>query len=446
VKVFAILSLFACPLVAQVGIGELADGYTVALNGYQSGGNAVTLQSGDYLVVNPHKLVTYAPDGNVLAVHYDFDAIPGFPITFLTSEMHVASDESFAIVLAHTLSGPGRFWRFPLPGAAYQEHMVSPTPAAFLFEDDQHLLYVTQSDYSAPVEFWRFDLTTNNAAIVGSIPLAQTGSLHIAQSMALDAAGNLFVATSDYPSPPGVVQVLRIDAAHLVGPGTFGGNDATLLGAFPESGVSLHVLPDGDLLLATNAPAFAPLFVSGPGRIRRIDPMTGAIELIVETNSTYERIAKVELVERSYPEAFAPFQPSDTAVLRFAVLGGVLGAPDFQRMEIAPARPQFSLQSSGPGTLERALEGGPANGFALVFAGPATLFQNPEPLFFVQGTPLFWGLDLSTLQLAEGPFPLDAQGASTGMVPTPPPGIFGGQAVLFHSDLTLAGSSNAVFP
>lgn len=440
-RVFAFLFLLACPLAAQVGIGELADGYTVALSGYQSGGNVVTLQSGNSLVVNPRKLQTYDPGGNVLAVHYDFDAIPGFPITFLTREMHVASDESFAIVMATS-----HFWRFPLPAAAYQEHIVPVSPAAFLFEDDQHLLYMTQDDYSAPVEFWRLDLTTNNTTIVGSIPLPQTGSLHIAQSMALDAVGNLYVATSDYPSPPGVVQVLRIDAANLVGPGTFGGGDATLLGAFPESGESLHILPDGNLLLATNAVGLAPGFLLGPGRIRRIDSMTGASELIVETNSHYERIAKLELVERTYPEAFAPFQPADTAVLRFTVLGSPFGGPDFQRMEIAPARPQLSLQSSGPGTLERTLEGGPANGFALIFAGPATLFQDPEPLFFVQGTPLFWGLDLNTFLLADGPFPLDAQGASTGTVPAPPPGFFGGQAVLLRSDLTLAGSSTAVFP
>jgi hypothetical protein len=115
-------------------------------------------------------------------------------------------------------------------------------------------------------------------------------------------------------------------------------------------------------------------------------------------------------------------------------------------MELHPARPQLTVQPAGPGLLSRTIVDGPANGFGFLVAGSAALFQVPEPLYFINGRPLFWGLDLPTLQFVEGPFLLDANGASSSNLPAPLPGLFAGQAALFNADLTLAGSTNAVFP
>jgi len=436
--------LLATPLAAQVGFPGPAPGYDVDLSGYQGGGMGATLANGDFVVSNPIRMRRFDAAGNLLSVLYEYSDYPNIPSSFFgPQDLRLSPDETFVLVA----SGASLF-RFPLPTGQPQRFNMPRDldPLTLVFEHTQSVLFSSQQELFAPMQIWRYDLTTETETLLGTLdPPAPVGTSNLAGPMALDAVGNLLFSYGWFSGPDSFLG--RIDAADLTGAVPFDESAVSVLSRNPDRITEIFPLPGAEVILVVqNDPFFASFNV--PGKIQRLDPTTGTAELLFETASHNYIIEDAELVAGDHPEAFAAFQPATTSSIRFHFIAPTNDpvAPPSQRMELHPARPQLSQQPAAPGMLESTIVAGPANGFGFLLAAPAALFQNPESLYFFNGRPLFWGLDLSLMQFVEGPFLLDAGGSHASTLPAPQPGLVAGQAVLFHADLTLAGSTNAIFP
>ena len=145
------------------------------------------------------------------------------------------------------------------------------------------------------------------------------------------------------------------------------------------------------------------------------------------------------------PAAFLAYQPpSGGEIIYQAVTDNV-----WQRESLRPARPALTLSgpgTTGVGTVDLTITGGPPNGQATVFRGPLSLFNPNEVAFLVGGIPIFIGLDLATAVQVPVPIQLDPNGNAVRQFnnASGATGIWALQAALWDMG-TLVGTTTAAF-
>ena len=90
---------------------------------------------------------------------------------------------------------------------------------------------------------------------------------------------------------------------------------------------------------------------------------------------------------------------------------------NFTRRSVRPARPVAAVSgagTTGAGDFDYTITGGPPNGTAISFYGPAGLF-NPNEAVYLLLVPLFMGLDPPTARRVPGVLSLDANGDVQGL-------------------------------
>ena len=109
--------------------------------------------------------------------------------------------------------------------------------------------------------------------------------------------------------------------------------------------------------------------------------------------------------------------------------------------------PQSEKLADGTYQADVTLTGGPPNGNAALYYGPLSLYNATEPVYPVNGLPLFIGLDRRTAQKVPTLIQLDANGSGTRTFQntTGATNEWAIQAVLIEPGSGVVGSSSAAF-
>ncbi|MAB79199.1 MAG: hypothetical protein CMJ89_07580 [Planctomycetes bacterium] len=387
---------------------------------------SATFQNGDILVFDGLNIERYDEGGSLLAT-LDTLAQFGFP-----SFIELAPDESYAVLgesSNHELRSIDLDGGSSLIGTLLFNYDG-------VFEDGDHLiLSAAAGGFGLGNELWRAQVSTATLTQIGEVGGA-SGPL------AIDEGGNLYYATvSDtFPPPPLQTDILLFDTAVLSSSSIFDETDAKVVASGLAGGTSMAFDVERQaLFVAENN------FATGVSRIRRLPAGSSTGTILVEGQSFFS-ISGLEFVSDAGTAVFEPFQPSGHSTLRYHTSDFVT---DIERKSVQPLRPTFSLE--GPGTtmvgdFDASVEDGPLSGFAVIAYGPQALFDPMEAAIPFGGIPLFLGLDLPSMTVFQTILSLDAAGAlqqsffNSG-------GLFGfaAQMVMINADLSLAGSSTAVF-
>ncbi len=271
-------------------------------------GTSVTLSNGDYVTVGGYGIWRYAEDGTFLEVLHSYsNFLFGTAIAVDPTETFVVASRDDGIwsdiYRVDLAGGPGTFLAYP-----YLSDIV--------IEDQNTALIVT----AASNWIYRLDLNTGNYD-PKSDPL--TGSVH---AIALDAAGNLYVAHGAYFD----AYIERFDAAQVAGPGLLSlGGGGTLLYHGLEFVSALQVTPSGSAIYVAE----------NPSPDYRIAELRASSSRVLVTAS--DAVRKLQLMAPSQPAQYLAGQPA---------FGGYLvyqpspGGGSLSRKALLPTRRAFPVR------------------------------------------------------------------------------------------------------
>lgn len=244
----------------------------------------------------------------------------------------------------------------------------------------------------------RVDLDTGDATLLATVAGA-SGPVALAED------GDLFYGTTSaaFPAPEGETQVLRFAAADLTGSPVLAASDATLVAAGLDGAFGLAYDPStGLLFLAENH------FGTGLNRLVEISTTTGSVRPLV-VGTTFDFLSDIEFLPGA--GAFLGYQPETSGRLNYSITDFLVD----ERRALTPARPTFALSGAGTGGgsghVALDIEGGPANGLAVLFYAPLGAVAPSETSYLVGGLPLFHtAMAPLSIQILPTVLPLDGSG------------------------------------
>jgi hypothetical protein len=388
------------------------------------GGSLRELSDGTYLRWTGSTLTRVDAAGVVLTTFATFDP----PVW--TGVLGVAPDESFAIVGE---TSTGFVHRLDLPsGPLTPLAKVDYNYAVTIAPDGRVFLSAAASSLSNN-DIVELDAVTGVATKIGSVPGASG-------PIAYGPDGRLWYATAStsWPTPLGSQSVVFWFQSDVDAGGPLTLSNAVAWMTQIDGAASLVVDPEtGRAFVAESNPA--PGYVS---RIREVWPFAKPPLFSAPPGAW---LTFGDLVSTPGDSIFAPYQPDAAARLRvswndFAGNSGV--------RHLSPARPSAAFSgpgTTGPGEVLFALDGAAPAGFALLAIGPAGLAPTIEaPIFGFGDAPLFVGLDLATMDILPGFYPLGPAGelAFSFFNPGGLEGWFAGQVIVLDQDFKLTATSN----
>ncbi len=440
---FAFTACLACLLALPVSaqLGSPSPGFQITPSSLDwpsvaANDERVSFNDGADLLVTDSVIRKYQTNGtNSLLYRFsDFPNLAPFPTTGI---LELSPDETYALASGIEVGGDLAYLvRIDIPTGGLTPIPIGFIPVSAVFEDADNLLLTTYTVVGITVGVFRFHLPTQTSTLLGSIgPPTMPILTNEPGAMVLDSQGNLYYARVGQDFNLRLLgDVLRFDHSLLGGAVPFTEAQATVLTT--DYARDLSIDSDRDEIYACS-----------PNHVRRFGVNSGTWETIHTNFALGGRY--VEFVPGSAPGAlggFGPYQPEFTGILRVHFRSGFTLAWG----DIQPLRPELSLVSSGS-SVTRTITQGPPSGFAFLFSCPAVSLMTPEVGYAgVPGVlfdrPLFLGLDPATLMFRQGPHVLDANGTHGLVFPDPGlPQQHAAQVILFHPDLSLAGSSDVGF-
>lgn len=394
----------APPARAQVAQpGFASSSFSIAPPGAFVGG-LESLPNGDLLVFDGTDIVELAPtDGSLVRTVWTSGGTPfGAFVRLAPDGLNVYFGESSS----------GSIWEIDLASGLGQVVANAVLPYDLAFDPQGRAFVSYATGYFIGSHVALVDLTSGALDDVFDSP-DPSGPI------AFDAAGNLFVATTDvssWPPPPGAATVYRFAAADV--DGAIGPTVLT-----PADGATLATLDGASFLVLDEA---EDVIVTDPngGRVVQIRQADGSkFDVALADAGGYLTYASFVRGTRG---AYEPWQPAEAGTL-------FVSETDFVSTNlvarVAPQRPSLVPSPANPvpaGAFVLDVSGAVPNGFGLMLVAPAGI-SGQELALHNRGwpAPLWFGLDLSGgLSI----FPLSFDGAGAFQAGGANPG-FGGVTI-----------------
>ena len=416
------LALFAlaAPLAAQIP----APGFSSSDLPTKPDFLTVTLANGQFVGLDFDSVRLFSPSGTLVEVLH----------TFFTSESPVSVEvdpaETFVIVSRDNGLGGGKTYRVDLSGGP--AFPMGPGPAPWIaFEDGDSALYAKPGGPGfavASVFLYRVDLQSGASELLLSEPAGVSGG-----PIAVDGQGRLYLAYDNSIVSDYVVE--RFDPAQIAGPGTMVLGQGVVVHEGPGQPKELELSPDGSML-----------FVVEDNWSLVASPLDGTRPELILVAGGVEELDRIQFLAGKPPAEYLAFQPPGGGEIVYQMRLNAV----WQRKSLVPQRPVLSLGgpgTTGVGTVDLTITGGPPNGQALVFRGPLGLYNPNEVAIVVGGIPIFIGLDLATAVQVPVPIPLDLNGGAVHQLnnASGATGIWAIQAGVSDAEGGLVGSTTAAF-